>query len=67
MKKILLGVGEPCWNREGTSLSLLRYDKKLGCVGVPIRPPDGFKGREQEYEIYAVPRRQPRKKAGRKA
>jgi hypothetical protein len=51
---IKLGRGEPCWNEEGTRLSLIRFSKK-GMVSATIRPRKGFKGRDQEYDIYAVP------------
>lgn len=55
---ILLGRGEPHWNEDGTKLGLLRVTKRWGhavLATVPIRPKNGFKGREQQYRIYAVP------------
>lgn len=55
---IRLGKGELHWNADGTALSLLRYQKRWGhsvMVQAPIRPRNGFKGRECEYIIYAVP------------
>lgn len=53
---IKLGTGEPCWNEEGTRLSLVRLSHKKGLVSAPIRPRGGFKGSTRvEYHIYAVP------------
>ena len=51
---VRLGRGEPCWNAEGSTLSLIRYEKRRGLVGASIRPKSGFKGRG-EFIIYAVP------------